>query len=671
MQDPDVAIVILRAMPTANGIARRLRSECRFRSRGPIVSKSIAAALLVVATAAMDGAAQPGAALAQRSPAAASVGAIRSRAAFDRLAAASFSGSRSPMPHVLFVIDRAEQDRVHYFSPRRFRLHRDFVNAAYMSLERSDAFYERNYSNDERRFLMGTIVWQTGLGRYTFEVNEGDRISTRLVALAAKRLSATFHAPLAFRAVTDGQAEAGRAVAGLDVVDSRELFGDQVYLAINPGSGVGILRIVDRITPDTFIDRNEIVVLTSPQVSLPPVAGILSTVPPSPLSHLNVLARSWGIPNAFARGADETYRALLGKFVRFEARADGFSIRLADAGEIVAAAKREYAHTELITPRADLVFDRLTPLADQHAADSVRFGAKSANLGEVARSRLPGFEVPAGFTVPFSWYARFVRESGIEVEVFEMLDDERFNHDIPYRRQRLAAMRSRIESAPIPPSMADAIIAKAREMFGEDGLFVRSSTNAEDLPGFSGAGLYSTVPNVRGREALLAAVRVVWASIWNDRAYEARAAAGMSHLVYPAVLVQRGMNAESAGVLVTTNPFDEGDRGAVFVNAKRGLGIRVVDGYRVAEQILYNPRRDVVRVLTRSADDTALTFDAAGGVREIRVEPGRTVLTDDLARRLAKVARSIERHLKVGPLDIEWLTIGDRIYIVQARPFRK
>ena len=667
MHDPGVEVVILHAMKTANGIVRIGRT----RQPGAACARTLAVVIVALSAAVMAVALPGRAAVQKRSAATASVGEIRSRAAFDLMAAASFTGSRTPMPHVLFVIDRAAGDRVHYVDPRRYRFHREFVNATYLSLERSDAFYERNYSNDERRFLMGTVVWQTSLGRFTFEVNEGDRISTPLIALAAKRLAATFHAPLAFRAMTEQQATAAHAVDGLEVVDARDLFGDQVYLAINVGSGVGILRLVDVVTPDTFIDRNEIVILTSPQVSLPPVAGIISTLPPSPLSHLNVLARSWGVPNAFARGADETYRPLLGKFVRFEARADGFSIRLADAGEIVAASRREIAHSELITPPADLDYDRLTPLSAQRAADSIRFGAKSANLGEIAGARLPGFTVPDGFTVPFAWYSRFVRETGLDVEIFAMLDDERFNHDIPYRRERLAAMRKRVETTPMPASMADAIVAKAREMFGEDGLFVRSSTNAEDLPGFSGAGLYTTVPNVRGAEALVSAVRVVWASIWNDRAYEARAAAGMSHLVYPAVLVQRGMNADAAGVLVTTNPFDDADHGAVFVNAKRGLGIRVVDGYRVAEQILYDPRRDAVRVLTRSADDTALTFDSAGGVREIRVEPGRMVLTDDLARRLSKVARSIERHFRVGPLDIEWLTIGDRIYIVQARPFLK
>lgn len=667
MHDPGSGIVILHVMTPANRIRRRSERP------GALLPKALVAfASLAIILSAAVGEAQTRKHPPLKGQAAeSSVSTILTRTDFDRMAAASFSGSRTPMPHLLFVIDRASGDRVHYVDPKRFRLHRDFVNATYLSLDRSEAFYERNYSNDERRFLMGTIVWQTGLKRFTFEVNEGDRVSTALLAMAAKRLRSTFFEPLAFRAISEDQATAGRAVSGLDVVDARDLFGDQVYLAINPGTGVGILRIVDRITPDTFIDRNEIVILTEPQVSIPPVAGILSTVPPSPLSHLNVLARSWGVPNAFARGVDETYRPMLGKFVRFEARPDGFTIRLADPAEIVASSRREMAHSELITPRADLAADRLVALSAQRAGDSVRFGAKSANLGEVVGAKLSGFRVPEGFSIPFSWYARFIAETGLEADIFAMLDDERFNHDIPYRRKRLAEMRSKIETTPLPEPMAAAIEAKAKEMFGDDGLFVRSSTNAEDLPWFSGAGLYSTVPNVRGADALSKAVRVVWASIWNDRAYEARAAAGMSHLVYPAVLVQRGMNADAAGVLVTTNPFDAADRGAVFVNAKRGLGIRVVDGYRVAEQILYDARRDTVRVLTRSADDTALTFDASGGVREIRVEPGRTVLTDALARRLAKVARAIERHFKAGPLDIEWLTIGDEIYIVQARPFRE
>jgi hypothetical protein len=599
----------------------------------------------------------------------ASAPSVRSRAEFDRLARVYYTGRGTPMPHIMFVVDRANRDAVYYVNSKQFRFHKEFVNAAYLSLERGDAFYAANYSNPNRRFLLGTLAYQVPLARFTFEFYESDDVTADVVALAAKRLGETFYAPLVYKANTDEQAAAARGVPGLETIRSDEIFKNEIYVALNPGVAFGVLRRLDSIGPDTVVDRNEIVILKEPPVSITPVSGIVNTIPPSPLSHLNVLAKSWNVPNVYAKGAAETYAGLLGKYVRLEARADGFDIRLADAKELVDVQRRDIEHTTLVTPKADLAWDRLTSLDEQRARDASRFGAKSANLGEAMAARVPGATVPTGFGIPFSYYDRFVKETGIEPAIFDMLDEQRFNHDVVYRRQRLAALRDRVVATPMPDALGRAIVARAHEMFGDAGLFVRSSTNAEDLPYFSGAGLYTTVPNVKGDDALLTAVKTVWASIWNDGAYEARSAAGMSHLVYPAVLVQLGMNADAAGVMVSTNPFNALDRGAVYINAKRGLGIRVVDGHKVAEQILIHPATNRVRVLTRSADDTALTFDANGGVREVAVETGRAVLTDDLARRLAVVAKRLERHFRVGPLDIEWLTVGDKIYVVQARPF--
>src|SRR5207237_1915555 len=128
--------------------------------------------------------------------------------------------------------------------------------------------------------------------------------------------------------------------------------------------------------------------------------------------------------------------------------------------------------------------------------------------------------------------------------------------------------------------------------FPGKGVFARSSTNSEDLPNFSGAGLYSTAPNVRGDAQMIDAIRFVWASVWNYEAYEARERAGIEHTkIYMAVLIQEGINSESSGVMITTDPFNRNDNEpAIYISAKRGLGMRVVEGQRIAEQVVFRPK---------------------------------------------------------------------------------
>jgi phosphoenolpyruvate synthase/pyruvate phosphate dikinase len=204
-------------------------------------------------------------------------------------------------------------------------------------------------------------------------------------------------------------------------------------------------------------------------------------------------------------------------------------------------------------------------------------------------------------------------------------------------------------------------------------VFVRSSTNAEDLPGFNGAGLYDTVPNVTGPAALAAAIKTVWGSLWNDRAYAARERARIDHrAVRAAVLVQVGVDADSSGVMTTVDPFDErADERRLFIAAKRGIGIRVVEGKKIAEQLIYrpDPGMDSIQILTRSQDDVMLHFDPNGGVKEVRIEPDRAVLSDDLVRRLGKIGLAIQARFGNKPQDIEWLVVGGRIMIVQSRDY--
>ena len=162
------------------------------------------------------------------------------------------------------------------------------------------------------------------------------------------------------------------------------------YLPLNLAHNVGVLRIIDRMTPETIIDRNEIVIFHEPPISLTPLSGVITTTFSTPLSHVNLLARGWGIPNAYLKNADQLFKAMVGKFVYFETGEDGFTLRPADLKETSEYGKRLAQRSDLLTPEADVKFEQLTELKDQRRGDAARFGAKAANLGEVVNVRDPG-----------------------------------------------------------------------------------------------------------------------------------------------------------------------------------------------------------------------------------------------------------------------------------------
>ena len=321
-------------------------------------------------------------------------------------------------------------------------------------------------------------------------------------------------------------------------------------------------------------------------------------------------------------------------------------------------------------PRYDLSETRLLGLAQQRARSAIAYGGKSANLGELMNARLPGIIVPNGFTVPFSYYDQFLKANKLDDAIFALLNNQKFVHDPAYRRAQLTILRGRIQQGKFDEDLQAQILRRVRKEFDGKGLFVRSSSNSEDLPKFSGAGLYTTVPNVRGSEQLIEAVKTVWASLWNFEAYEARERAVIDHSkIFMAVLIQEGINSESSGVMITADPFDKENQGAIYISAKRGLGIKVVEGKKVAEQIIYRQRGNAVQVLTRSDEDSLLTFDEKGGVKEVAITGERVVLTDDVIRRLVTAASAIKRVFGSRDQDIEWAYMKGQIYIVQSRPF--
>ncbi|MDM0038557.1 PEP/pyruvate-binding domain-containing protein [Variovorax sp. J22G21] len=605
---------------------------------------------------------------------AASLPALRSQAEFDALARVYDPGTPMQLAHVLFVIDRqAEPARMYYLDTPRFQLHVRFVRDTGLAPHAGKRAIDQNYLRPDRRFLFGTLSWQQNIGAFTYEFWEGDQLTAPLLKEADRVVKATFQfAPVKLK--TNSTLHERRArETGTDFVSQEALIREQPYLPLNIGRAIGRVRIVEQASGVNALTPDDIAVLKQVPISLPPVAGVVTERPSTALSHVNLLAKGWGIPNAYLRDAASALRPYEGRWIELQVNAAGHTVRVLSADEVAARPPRSAPATPpptVLTLRPDLREQRLLPLAALRARSSTHCGVKAANLGAMQAAKIPMTSVPDGFCIPFAQYDRFMRDNGLAARLTKLQRQPGFATDPQARQKALAQLRDEIVQWPVDAATSAAWRARWQSQLGGGGVFVRSSSNSEDLPGFSGAGLYTTVPNVKTGDALELAVKKVWASVFNPEAWEARAAAGFgADAVLMGVFVQTAIDSTNAGVLITRDPFDARHYHVTYISAKRGIGIRVVEGQRVAEQVMYSSWSKAIQVLSRSAENTALQLDQGGGVKEVPVEPGRNVLTDELVLKLAGVGAAVKRVFNGVDQDIEWATVGDRVVLLQARPY--
>jgi hypothetical protein len=509
------------------------------------------------------------------------------------------------------------------------------------------------------------VAWQKTVEKFTFELYEGDQATPEHIKLAYDTINKTFFDKVAFKPNSIRQDDA-TANLGIARISADEIQKNQEYLALNTGEAVGRIHIIDKLDDTVEIGDNEILVLKELPPSLPPVRGIIVAQPSTPLSHINILAKGWGIPNVYIKDADKLLKEYDTRWVRLTATLTDRKIVPASLEEL----KKNPSPGASAAP-SNLEIKKLASLREMRKKDSLIFGSKSANLGEMINAKIPNIIVPAGFTVPFYWYDKFMQDNGFDKTVLEFLDDNDFVHNPRVRKQKLEEFRKQIQNGKFDDKLKAEIIQKWKTELGGKGVFVRSSSNSEDLPNFSGAGLYSSVPNVKTEEKLVEAVKTVWASLWNSAAYEARVRNYVDqHSVYMSALIQVGVDMESGGVMFTKDPFDADNKNAVYISAVWGHNDSVTANKFVPEQVLYNPKSNAVQVLTISQQDSVIIFDDNGGLVETNETAKRRVLTDRNVRELVKTATAIKRVFGgKKEQDIEWGIMNGRIYIVQARPY--
>ncbi|HKX14881.1 MAG TPA: phosphoenolpyruvate synthase [Propionibacteriaceae bacterium] len=324
--------------------------------------------------------------------------------------------------------------------------------------------------------------------------------------------------------------------------------------------------------------------------------------------------------------------------------------------------------------------------ADIGLADLEQVGGKNSSLGEmISNLSAAGVSVPDGFATTAEAYRHFIGDTGLATLItaeLAALDTD----DVQQLAEIGRKIRGAVVDQPFPADLEADIRSAYHRLAGGDeekSFAVRSSATAEDLPDASFAGQQETFLNVRGIDAILVAVRQVFASLFNDRAIAYRVHHGFAHeQVALSAGVQQMVRSDvgASGVMFTMDT-ESGFTDAVFITSSYGLGEAVVQGaVNPDEFYVYKPALQAGRpaILKRGIGAKAIkmvyTADRTVGKTTEFVdvpEADRRLLslTDPEVEELARQAVAIEDHYG-RPMDIEWGKDGvdGRLYILQARP---
>ena len=324
---------------------------------------------------------------------------------------------------------------------------------------------------------------------------------------------------------------------------------------------------------------------------------------------------------------------------------------------------------------------------DQLGMDDVpRVGGKNASLGEmIANLGDLGVSVPGGFATTSSAFNQFLDEADIKTKIEQAL--EGLDTDDVNELARVGkSIRELIIDSPLPEAFQQDI-AKSYAAMASNGVdatvAVRSSATAEDLPDASFAGQQETFLNIQGIDQVLHSVRLVFASLFNDRAISYRVHQGFEHSeVSLSAGIQKMVRSDLAasGVMFSIDT-ESGFEDVVFITSSYGLGETVVQGAVNPDE--FYVYKNTLGVAKRSILQKTLGSKRIKMIYNSSDEPGEAIKTVDVAAddqrnfsidddditELAKMAVTIEKHY-ARPMDIEWAKDGidGRLYIVQARP---
>ena len=630
----------------------------------------------------------------------------------------ALSGVLAGHRYVKAVVDR-QTGSIHFIDSAQTRFHIQYVARHILGMTDAaleadiDSFNDSVYQDPDRRFYLAILSLHTRADQHTgndrpffsLETTEADTMSADMLGYLYTSVRENVDAalPLLLKPANHGQE---RALAGTDLpcISAAELFSTARFVSLNPGTTRGRLRAFrtgHEYRTAAPLEWHDIVVMHRVPDDIPRLAGIVNAHHTTPLSHTNVLATGWQIPNAIQLDVFTMIErnGLDGQWVEYTVGAEGLTlIRIDTPAELTQPPVWRAQRITLEEPEAE--HSDIAPLHELRITDRYRYGTKAANLGELGHllaygsERLLGYysvprwprpdllsyltrllpggdattdaawrflrgqvTVPRGIAIPFSFQQRFLESSPKIQQAIGKLKmalelDAREIDALCLSLQQL--IRSTRMTDELLQQIDSAIVT---HLAGVASFVVRSSSNAEDLAGFSAAGIYESTNHNTTAETIFASVKEVWASLVSPRSVRLRQQAGISlDDCYMGVVIQEEVSARIGGVLVTTNPTNKADFRSVYVNVATKV-TDVVAGDGLPMQYLYNTLEGGGRTL--SLGDVGTDLDAA---------------TQQRLERFALASRFLQAHFSPdytfsSPVDIEWAAGDDKIFLLQLRPY--
>jgi hypothetical protein len=475
-----------------------------------------------------------------------------------------------------------------------------------------------------------------------------------------------------------------------------DLKNQSSFRGLNPGYAKGELVVVNGNPDFIEVSSDKIYVFERAPADLKPVAGIATVAEGNLVSHVQLLARNLGIPNAAL--SDENLNDLMsfnGKNVFYAVSNRGNVIlKLATkmtSEEQALFLKKVRNEEKIEVPVSEIRLDtkRILNLREVNAKDSGKLcGPKAANLGEL-KSLFPE-KVVEGLVIPFGIFREHMDQTmpnqgksywGFLNDMFIEAENKRSN-DIPeqevenYQLRQLETLRTAIKKMELKPDFQNEISASFKSIFGKDigsiPVFLRSDTNMEDLKDFTGAGLNLTIFNALEKEKILQGIKDVWASPYTERSFKWRQKYLLNpENVFPSILVIPSVNVDYSGVLITKG-IQSGNNKDMTIAFSRGAG-GAVDGQ--AAESWQITSADTYQLISPAREPFYNTLPATGGTGMNKATFQSPILNPTNLKEIFEFTKTIREQMDEKEpnskitYDVELGFENDKLWLFQIRPF--